>query len=390
MKKILVCLISEQHIPNLLSIHHINPDILVLIETPFMKRRKAGENLQKALRLGNLHFNDSTLIVRSFEQEDSVYAMRALLQDLKAELEKDYADCGVEWHVNVSGGLKTMSIGAFLSFEEVRDARLWYIENRKPDVLLQLNSQHSHSKHINYRPTTREFMAGYDFTIENKDSSLTKNRAMAEKLWSCARIFAQYEHSVVSMSHIRRDESRKRGGLLEASDIVCQSQEAREALQDNFDLSQKLSKDAMKFLTGEWLEVFFMGLLAKRQEALAMWDVNMGISLKQGNVRNEYDVCYLRHYNFSSIECKTGNQRDDDITEILYKVKTTTEQFRALRVRPYLAMTSEHLLSDDKIKEKFAKRADAYNITLLSRYDIQELARNPNDIDLIKRKLQLR
>ena len=41
--KVLLCLLSDQHVPNLLSVHHYAPDQLVLIESAQMESRNSGQ-----------------------------------------------------------------------------------------------------------------------------------------------------------------------------------------------------------------------------------------------------------------------------------------------------------------------------------------------------------
>ena len=46
----LLCLLSDQHVPNLLSVHHFQPDRLVLVESRQMRERKVGDHFLQALR----------------------------------------------------------------------------------------------------------------------------------------------------------------------------------------------------------------------------------------------------------------------------------------------------------------------------------------------------
>ncbi|NPV63066.1 MAG: DUF1887 family protein [Methanotrichaceae archaeon] len=51
--KVMVCLISDQHVPNLLSVHAVEPDLLFLVETPGMKAKRGASNFIRALRMGS-------------------------------------------------------------------------------------------------------------------------------------------------------------------------------------------------------------------------------------------------------------------------------------------------------------------------------------------------
>ncbi|MGZ3302304.1 MAG: hypothetical protein ACXWPK_15690 [Isosphaeraceae bacterium] len=52
----LLCLLSDQHVPNLLSVHHFQPDRLVLVESQQMQERKVGDHFLQALALGGLNY----------------------------------------------------------------------------------------------------------------------------------------------------------------------------------------------------------------------------------------------------------------------------------------------------------------------------------------------
>jgi hypothetical protein len=62
---VLLCLLSEQHVPNLLPVHHFEPDWLVLVETAGMKRRQAAANFLQALRLGGREYSERCRTSRS-------------------------------------------------------------------------------------------------------------------------------------------------------------------------------------------------------------------------------------------------------------------------------------------------------------------------------------
>lgn len=386
--KVLVCLISQQHIPNLLSVHHLHPDMLVLIATPFMKQK--AQYFLEALSAGGVTFTQNqNAIITELPNEDSVRAMRNVLHEIYDTLTRQHDQ--IDWYINLTGGTKPMSIGAYMFFERL-DANFLYINNSKPQHLLRLDQDEDgipKNEIMNHRPTLREFVRGYGFTLETSDENIQAAREQANTWWQCARTFAEHEHSVVTMNNTRRNKARDKGITLNADEIVVQSPAAKEALHNTFNTGQKLNKHAMRFLTGDWLEVFFYGLLERHKETLNLWDTSLGLQVR-GTSANEYDVCYLLNYSFCNIECKTGNQSQQDTIAALYKINATMKQFQALRVRSFLASTSEHMLSGEGIKEKFANRASALDITLISRHDIQHLARHHDSSEVVKKVLTVR
>ncbi len=54
--KVMVCLISDQHVPNLLTVHAVEPDLLFLLESSGMKAKRGASNLiiNKSIENGEL------------------------------------------------------------------------------------------------------------------------------------------------------------------------------------------------------------------------------------------------------------------------------------------------------------------------------------------------
>jgi hypothetical protein len=85
------------------------------------------------------------------------------------------------------------------------------------------------------------------------------------------------------------------------------------------------------------------------------------------------------------MECKSGSQDHDPGTDILYKVEAVTRQFRALRVRSYLATTSGNVLDkDQKVKPSLRTRSEIYNCKILTTGDIVQLAGESMTDDLVR------
>jgi len=107
--KVMVCLISDQHVPNLLTVHAVEPDLLFLVETPGMKSKRAAANFIKAIRMGNS--KKPKCRIKTLMEENSIRATSELLETIFF----NYSEA--EWIVNITGGTKPMSIGAFEFFK---------------------------------------------------------------------------------------------------------------------------------------------------------------------------------------------------------------------------------------------------------------------------------
>jgi hypothetical protein len=148
--KILLCLLSGQHVPNLLSVHHFAPDQLVLIETPAMRRQAAAENFLRALELGGQDHRQRC-VVQPLESEDCLESVGRALREAFGRFPTG------DWIVNLSGGTEPMSIAAYEFFKALQ-ARLVYINAPRPSQLLGLDGRPSEV--CDYRPSLVEFLTG--------------------------------------------------------------------------------------------------------------------------------------------------------------------------------------------------------------------------------------
>ncbi len=393
--KVLLCLLSAQHVPNLLSVHHFKPDRLVLIESAEMKRKQAARHLQEALRLGGLDFAaDDRCHVQPLDAEDNLDAVRTSLQRAYGRYPAE------EWIANLSGGTKPMSIAAHEFFKAV-GARLVYVNFDKPNVLLGLDGRPEET--CEHRPTLREFLAGYGFALTRKLKDIDAAEARARSWSRCATVIASHcPERLLNLGDLRDrsakklwDDARKKGlelapGQLSPTDHALRNEllSALE-LQDTTDgLRGKLDKYKVQFLMGGWLEAFVWGRLESHAEALGIWDVRLGLQVRRADVAtdSEIDVAFVHNYRLSMLECKSGSQEHDSGADALHKVEAVVRQFRALGIRSYLATTSANVLGNNgELKPSIRDRADIYGCRILVGDMIRELARKPDDAETVRK-----
>ena len=382
--KVLLCLLSDQHVPNLLSVHHFRPDRLVLVESAEMRRKQASNHFLSALKLGGLDFGDNCWI-QHLEREDDLAAIRHAMQCA-------YAGCpGAEWIANVTGGTKPMSIAAYEFFKAV-GARLIYVNIPAPNTFLGLDGQAPET--CDYRPTIHEFLAGYGFESRKTEEDVRQAEIRARMWWDCARLIAASDPAprLLHFSGPREqtkkqwDRARKRGLEMFPEQFGPAANDVRDAIRACFDLQAsgdtlkgRLDKYAVEFLTGGWLEAFLFCLIERHASSLNIWDTRLGICPRKVGVSadNEFDITFMRDYGLCMVECKSGAQEHDPDGGALYKIEAALRQFRALRVRSYLATTSGNVLEGGKLKATIRNRADLYACRVLVADQIRELARNP-------------
>jgi len=382
--RVLLCLLSDQHVPNLLSVHHFRPDRLVLIETTTMQKRCAAENFLTALHLGGLDYGERC-DVESLDAEDNLDAVRAVLRRAFGKYSS------AEWIANVTGGTKPMSIAAF-EFFKATAGRVVYTNFTRPNVLLALDSPIEEI--CEHKISIKEFLAGYGFESRKADDKLCEAENRARRWAPCAGVIAKHAWSqdILPLSDDERATARKKGWEIQPGQLTTASPDVASAVRDAFalqgngtgdSLHGRIDKYGVEFLTGGWLEVFFWDLLNRYADSLGLWDVRLGLEVGRREELaspNEFDVSFMREYGLGMIECKSGSQAHDPGSDILYKIEAVTRQFRALRVRSYLATTGSNVLdSSGSLKSSVKNRASIYNCRIVTATEIKQIANADND-----------
>lgn len=390
--KVMLCLLSDQPIPNLLSVHHLKPDRLILIESEDMRKKKTADHFRQALQFGGLDYTQRVEI-HPLDLVDDLEAVRQCLR-------KAYGShSSASWIANLTGGTKPMSIAAYEFFKAV-GARLVYINAARPDEMLRLDG--SQAEKCSHHLSIAEFLAAYGFASTKADNKIAEAETRANQWWPLARAIAEYipERDLLSMNREEWALIREKGLELKPDHVIALPPEVKLALQAAFGLESagdsltgKVDKYVGKFLTGEWLEVFFWKLLETHAAALEIDCVRLGVEVKQKDspAPTDFDVAFIRHYALGVIECKSGAQEQvDDPNAPLDKLEARSQQFRALHVNPVLATTStspKMLDERGQLKANIAARARLYNSRIVTVYQIQELARSPDSAEKLHRVL---
>ncbi|MDD2755211.1 MAG: DUF1887 family CARF protein [Methanothrix sp.] len=407
--KILVCLISVQHVPNLRSIQSVRPDWLVLAVTSGMAGK--DEQLLKALEAGGLDYRKKKDIIDLAEgEEQSAEPINKKLHDLF----KKYPQ--YEWIVNLTGGTKPMSIGAYEFSQDKRLKTLYIAEGNQRQAIDLLGGP---CIPLHYDVTTAEFLAGYGFDILNT-SSLARTEEHALLLTELAAHLARHNEDAdlrgllsrlqfFKDAQIKLDENEwKKNGLFlsEEDNVFLKNDDLRDRIASQFGLSTigtkfvgQLDRPATEFLTGKWLEIFVWSLLLPFA-GKGIWDLHLGmLAGKCGpGENNDLDVSFMRNQSLCIVECKTGGQEHDpEANDVLYKIEAIKSGPKALRVDTYLATTSDNVLDPKKggIREKLTRRAKIYGCKIIPGWKIKELAdlylsNNPGLVDEITKEFGIK
>lgn len=377
--KVLLCLLSDQHVPNLLSVHHYVPDQLVLVESAQMESRKVASHFLKALKFGKLDY-DTRHHIEPLNAEDNLGTVRQALQRAYGKFSSG------EWVANLTGGTKPMSIATYEFFKAL-GGKLVYTNVARPARLIDMNSDQTEDS--GHPLGIKEFLAGYGFESRKADEKLAEAEVRATKWAVSAQLLAQHasEKDILVLDEQERKRARDRGIELSADRFTFPTSELSK-IWLNGETTRKLSNYEAEFLTGGWLEVFVWNVLMRHAAALGIWDVRLGLEVGRcGDPSgNDFDVSFMQNHGLSMVECKSGSQDHDPGSDILYKVEAVTRQFRALRVRSCLATTGTNVLDrENKVKASLRTRADIYQCRILVRDEIRELAQEADSVETIRK-----
>jgi hypothetical protein len=377
---ILLCLLSDQLIPNLLSVHHCRPDHLALVETDRAASNKLSDRLIDALRLGGVDYAQRHTR-HPLPSSDRLEPLRRGFADITHRFPE------AQWTANLTGGTKPMCIAAYEVFR-AHAAKLIYTNSERPLEVINLES--GATEPLTHPITIREFLAAYGFVARKPRDKIEECEQRAarwdEFAWALAR-HASSRPVLAITDQKRLSALRDRGGNIDADELNAPDDRFRDHWMQG-QTARKLTKHEGEFLTGGWLEAFFWNLLTRHARDLDIHDVRLGMTVAPADRPDadqaEFDVAFIRSAGLHIIECKSGDQKHDKKGDALYKMEAITRQFRALHVRSIFATTGGNMIDrDGMIRDSIRTRAAIYNCRILTAPDIRNLARpdaTPDDI----------
>jgi hypothetical protein len=387
--KVLLCLLSDQHVPNLLSVHHFRPDHLVLVESEQMKGKSNA--LLAALKTGEgndqLDYAERCTIVPL----KRVNSLQHVLEELNQKAIQAFPDA--DWLVNLTGGNKLMALAAFQCFA-LPKARRFYIEQNQPRTMIFLDL--SAPEDCAHKISMSKFLAGYGYELRRTAHESQQLAAYDLTLWETSRVLAEQAtpNDVFDFDRKEHDQARKNGIVVSNARLEKLHLSVRLALEKHFgvypDRSINLDKFGGDFVTGGWLEVFVWGLLAKNAQALGIHDVQRSVKpYRPGDHEaNDMDVAFMDdQMALVMVECKSGQQQHGGAMDIFYKVNSVVGQSQALKAKAILATTSNFLLDPQRpgeLKDRAKELSSLFKLKLVLRDEIQELARRPNDVEYVR------
>ncbi len=377
MKTVLVSLVSDQTIPNILAIHHFSPDELLFITTEKMeKKHKTGSIVETLRQLGFAYAENS--VQKLLVKEDSILDCHRKIEEWMTGREDG------EFIVNFTCGTKIMSIAAYEFFKDY-GSRMIYIPIPKNEYIIPFPKKSStHPEPLPLRLSVPQYLAAYGLKVTNSAKLPEYEREASARSNISAFVVSNYERLKPLLGFLGERLRKYRDdkeynfciGFEEATDEEQAFFSLMDIKYDGDNISKKLARSEVGFLTGGWLEEFCLNEIQKVQ---GINDVVIGLKLmnKQGS-DNEFDVMFTKDNSLFVVECKSLDQNDDKKTDALYKIGALQKEF-GLRVESFLVTTSPHVLKDGKLRPAVRSRAEQFNTTVVLQNELPKLAEKINE-----------
>ncbi len=341
---VLVCLVSEQTIPNVQFIKwyckdNIQKMRILFLSTKDMEKREKSKHIQDGLALID----------------------RFLEYDLRTTDENDIAAtteifekyfCENRFHktvVNITGGTKLMSLAAYQFFIKRENTEIYYQPIGKP---LQQLYPEARGYDVFETLTLKEFLDshGIRYSFDNacvKDWDF--NKTVFDKVVKDHHPLIKKMVALQNNSWFKNRWKRK--DFLNFEEIPDEKFSDIEGAPVNkeeicgliglfgFD-PQKVAAADVRYITGGWFEEYVYQKICNEYGNVDEKNVALNVKISKGDDRNELDIIYLdRDNKLHVIECKSfldGKEGGKILNDALYKLQAIIKSKFGLFVKQHL------------------------------------------------------
>lgn len=361
MKRRLLCILSDQQIPNVLAAIHFKPDVVhMVIAGDFAAWEEKLKCFQDATRFEG--FEAIRVEALHVPRQDDVATATAEVNRLFGA----HADSA--WHVLLNGGTKPLA-GAVQAAAQARaDLPLLYMNMADATQFTDLRDPEQ-VIHIETRVSVTTFLKACGFEV------LPAEMPLQETLIGPAQ-----ELAASGKGHFWQSERKYNDGTTKPARPSLPFDPAKR--EDMLSSIRRSGVSEEKFLSGGWLEYLaytwveaysVAGLIDDAKSNVRFAVLHDGI-WQAGHLarENELDVVFTARNKLYWIECKTRRRSrsdaEDDVLLDFYKAVAVTYGLHATGVRAAF-MHSNALLTSNNIRE----RAEQFNIALFGKSAVQNI-----------------
>lgn len=353
---LLVSLVSDQTIPNVQIIKEFQKEVTnyLFISTDGMEKKGTRKWIERACGIEE-------------QQRDVIIVKEFSIQDIEQQLSVYDYDRYERIIVNLTGGTKTMTLVASDYFNKIAN-EIYYVTGRENEYVKIFPQRNNNIHFFNEQISLIDYLTAYGFTVSKSNPSGVPFE-QTELLFNafCGLDTNEYLSEIKFLSERR---SANKG----VSDMDYYKVERY--INDVSYKPQKsrcLSKNEIKYLTGEWFEEY-IGYRIKNELNISDDNIIIGRTLTKetpskvrndvlkllnndelisgDDFNNEMDVMFIYKGVFYSIECKSSI--------IAYKI---IEKNGEIKEKPYNIL-GETIYKSDSLKNRFGLYPKTIIITL--------------------------
>lgn len=380
MSNIHVCLISDQTIPNILSVAHFKPDEVLFISTEEMEDKNKSKHIVETLKLLNFNLPIDLIKVTG----DSISDCRTKLEKwIKGKEDNTFT-------VNLTGGTKIMSLAAFEFFREYSSTMIYIPFPKNEYSIIFPKRSDTSPKPINLKLSVKQYLQAYKLKVFNENKLEEKKKKAIERKDISKWITKNYNNLLSLLERFSEKlRTHRNDKFYEWHTEYKPANEFEKELffklgfvEEKGDYKKIITKDEIEYITGGWLEEYCFNEL-NDFIGKGIDDIVINILAGTEQRKNEYDVVFTKDNALYTIECKSLSQDHDTKAEILYKIGALQNDF-GLKTGSFLVSTSPHLLKDGDLKPSVKARAEQFKTTVIKPDEVINLK------EIIAEKLKLK
>lgn len=351
---LLVNLLSDQTIPNIqfLKKFYQDSDQILLLSTAKMKKKGVGKWLMDAFKLTQ-NVSDELIKIIIVDEFDNI--------GITNQLNSIDYDSFEKILVNVTGGTKVMSLATFEFFRD-KEAEIYYITGRNNELIKLFPNRNNKNHSLGVKICLKEYLLAYGVALEPSGlSGISEDDTNNFLQWFIHRKDEQ-DYAI-----IKTIQDKYRGKNCNLQDITGLP-DLLNKIPFTAENSVKLAKKHTKYLTGDWLEEYIY-FKVKKDIGIADENIETGLNLKKGNVRNEYDVIFVLDNTLYIIECKTyiiTEKAKGLVNDTIYKRIASSKEL-GLFTKNYIVTLNK----ESELNEANKERAKELSIVILGLESIE-------------------
>lgn len=320
--RILICLVSEQTLPNFLFIKEMFlPGDEILLITSYGYMEEKAEFLKKALGWANTNIE-----VRTFSEKGIENDFERLCKEMSF-----LSTIGNQCIANLTGGTKLMSLALYKQLEKKTDSELYYMPF--PKMMFHQIAPTFKNIPIQSKLTVNDYFTMYGIGYKPSKHGCTEPQEVAETCFKRFTSVTRSKSEAEAMETLRVKFRNEKKSV--TPDRYNEVAAAVDYLSFKPSEANQLTKKEVEYLTGGWFEEWAYYIIKEHlkldNNSIA---INPHISFPgrdtNSNRDNELDVVFINDNQLYIVECKSGIENREKLNNYLDKANSIKQLTRSL------------------------------------------------------------